>query len=48
MTIQQRIKFVIFRQRRTITGEQHIVRIGNNATSAVFNFVFIIHAFAGK
>ena len=48
MTIQQWIEFVIFRQRRAITRKQHIVRIGNNATGAVFNFVFIIHAFAGE
>ena len=48
MAVKQWIKFVIFRQRRAITGKQHIIRIGNHATGAVFNFVFIIHAFAGE
>ena len=48
MPIQQRIVFLIFRLRRTMAREQHIIRIGGHATRAVFDIVFIIHTLAGE
>ena len=48
VSIEQRIEFIIFWQRRPISREQDIIRIGNDATGAVFYFIFIIHAFAGE
>ncbi len=47
VAIEQRIVLVIVGGQRTVAGEQHIIRVGGHATSAVSHFL-VVHPFAGE
>lgn len=47
VAVKQRIVLVIVGGQRTVAGEQHIIRVGGHATSAVCHFL-VVHPFAGE
>ncbi len=47
VAVEQRIVLVIVGGQRTVAGEQHIIRVGGHATSAVSHFL-VVHPFAGE
>ncbi len=47
VAVKQRIVLVIVGGQRTVAGEQHIIRVGGHATSAVSHFL-VVHPFAGE